>query len=65
MPDNTTTDPDDRRRRVVLATGETLPVAYDDHRGVHTDAGCHPWDTVEAFRLWSPRLRRWVSVPIH
>ena len=51
--------------KVRLKTGEVLDVAYDDHQGVHTDAGCHYWDDCEAFIVWSKRLQRPVTVPIH
>jgi len=50
-------------RIVILAGGERYKVAYDDERGVHTDAGCHPWDECEAF-LVALSDGRVVSIPI-
>jgi len=55
----------DRRHLVVLKSGEALVAAYDDDRGVHTDAGCHPWDECVAYRIWSPERDRWLTIPLH
>jgi len=55
-----------RRRQVVLNSGETLDVvAPDDHLGVHTDAGCHAWDQVAAFVVWSKTHEKWMTVPVN
>jgi len=61
----TTPATDDHRRRVILTTGDELTVSHDDHRGVHTDAGCHPWDQVEAFIVWHKARRKWYTVPVN
>lgn len=48
---------------VVLASGERLELRGEDDRGVHTDAGTHPWEEVLAYHCWSEQYRRWSSVP--
>ena len=52
------------KTQVMLKTDETLDVAYEDHEGVHTDAGCHYWGDCEAFIVWSKTLNRPVTIPL-
>jgi hypothetical protein len=52
-----------RAKLAVLDSGEWLECRGDDERGVHTDAGIHPWAEVLAFRCWSEAHGRWFSVP--
>ena len=59
-----TTGDEKMRTKVVLNTGEVLDVAYDDHQGVHTDAGCHFWGDCEAFVVWSRTYKRWMTIPL-
>ena len=55
----------DHRTKVKLASGESFDVAYDDHRGVHTDAGCHQWMDCEAFVVWDETRGRWMTIPLN
>ena len=53
-----------KTRKVILTSGEALDVCYDDHLGVHTDAGCHPWSECEAFVVWHRATQRWMTIPL-
>jgi len=56
---------DDKAKVVILSAGEVLEVRGADHQGVHTDAGIHPWDECEAYRIWREADGKWLTVPLH
>ncbi len=49
---------------IVLETGDRLEHRGEDDRGLHSDAGIHPWSEVLGLLVWSRAHQIYMSIPI-